>query len=439
MSYNVKDFGAVGDGETLNTQALQAAVDACYEGGGGQVIVPAGTYLTQTLVLKSNVCLHLEAGSVLLASKDASGYPVICPTPFGNHPGHIQAVLWAEKANNVAVTGLGAVDGGCNSPLTVSGSKDMTFRPALVFFRDCNNVRFQDVTLRWSDFWTLHMLRCNDVHVRGVTIRSHPGRINTDGIDPDGCRNVIISDCLIETCDDCICIKSTEGDLCENITIANCVVSSRCAALKIGTEAIGDIRNITFNNCVVHDSSVALALYMKDGSTYENMIFSNIIVDADSNCPLLVDNTPRYYKEPRKGHVRNITFENIMFRSAGRFFIEGLPDQPIENLTLRNFTWDITGPCDTERQKPGGSRRTERDPDRVNYAVHPYQFIVAHAKNLTVSNIQLNDCKADPGPDRGVLYLHDVRGGEISAIRDCGCPAGTEPVRMDDCENVTLG
>jgi hypothetical protein len=267
--------------------------------------------------------------------------------------------------------------------------------------------------------------------IRGVTITANRGRINTDGIDPDGCRNVIISDCRIETGDDCIVIKSTEGDPCENITVANCVLSSSHAALKIGTEAIGDIRNMTFNNCVIRDTDVALALYMKDGSTYENMVFSNMVIEAGGEFPILLDVTPRYYREPKIGRIRNILFDNLVVTGPGRVFMEGMPGRPIEDVRFRDVLWNVTGRCRTEGiQKPPGARRVEIDPDRINYAVHPYQFIAAHVDGLTLRDIRIKPGREGYVPDRGQLYAERVERLAVERVEAFASPEGIPPVRF---------
>ncbi|TBL71603.1 glycoside hydrolase family 28 protein [Paenibacillus thalictri] len=425
MSYHVKQFGAAGDGQTLDHGAIQSAIDECSRSGGGTVVLPGGTYLCGTIHLRSNVCLHLEMGAVILGAGDGALYPEICKTPYGNLPGQIQALIWADGVENVSITGEGTIDGGGASPLPPAVAAGVKFRPALVFYRDCKNVKFLDVTLQYSCFWTLHLMRCEEVMVRGVTILANMERINTDGIDPDGCRNMIISDCNIQTGDDCIVIKSTEGDPCENITVANCILSSRHAALKIGTEAVGPIRNVTFNNCIIHHTDVALALYMKDGSIYENMVFSNMVIEARNEFPILLDVTPRYYKEPKIGRIRNVTFDNVTVTGQGRCYIEGVPGQPIENVRFRNVTWNVTGPCRLDQpSKPPGARRVEIDPQRVNYAVHPYQFIAAYVDGLLLRDIRIRHESAEGLPDRGGLYAEQVRGVIVEHL---DAPPGLEP------------
>lgn len=433
MSYDVRDYGAKGDGVTLSHQGVQKAIDACSQAGGGTVRVPPGRYCCGTIWMKTNVSLHLERGAVLFQAKEASLFPVICKTPFGNLPGHIQALLAADGANGIAVTGFGTIEGDGAAALSSAASVSEMFRPALIFFRDCRDVRFHDVTLKHSSFWTLHLLRCHDVQVRGVTIENNMKRINTDGIDPDGCTNVLISDCIMRCGDDCVVVKSTEGDRCENITVANCVLSTTCAALKVGTEAMGDIRNILFNNCVIRDTNVALGLYMKDGSTYENVAFANMVIESYGTCPLFVDITPRYFDEPRFGSIRNVSFENLAVTSRGRCFIQGCPGHEVENISFRGISWTVDGTVDFASDvKPQGARRVRKDPARINYAVHPYQFTAVDVAGLTLDDVRLFRRGPQAIPDRGVAFFRRVTEARLTHLRPFEVPAGLAPYDVQD-------
>lgn len=414
---------------------IQEAIDACAQQGGGTVSIPPGLHPSGTLTLRSNVCLYLEAGARVVAAPDAGQFPTVCESSHGHA---IRTLLWADDVENITVAGPGTLDGGCPGPLAPAEARTLHTRTTLVLFRNCRHVRFLDVTLRDADKWSLHLEQCDDVMVRGVTIRNNVRRINSDGIDPDGCRNVIISDCNIRAGDDCICIKSTRGRACENVTVSNCILSTTCTALKIGTESRGDIRNILFNNCVIHDTNVALALYLKDGGTYENMLFSNMSIEAASQFPILVDHTPRNFRNPRKGSIRSIAFENLIVRSPGRCLVEGLPDRPIEDISFRNVTWRVTGPLEADGvRKPAGARMTMPDPDAVNHANRPYAFIAAHCEGLTIDGWQLHDERVPPQPaDRGMLSLNGVRRARIRNVRCRPAPAGVEPVRLEDCADV---
>jgi polygalacturonase len=409
MPYNVRDFGAKGDNFSLDHPAIQTALDTCNASGGGTVIVPPGIYLCGTLHLRSNVCLWLEHGAMIKSCEQAEFYPEICKTPYGNLPGQIQALIWAEAVENVTIAGFGTLDGGCPEPLNSVEAAQLKFRPALLFYRNCRRLKVIDVTLQNANFWTLHLLRCQDVQIRGISIFNNPKRINSDGIDPDGCRNVIISDCHIVAGDDCIVIKSTEGDNCENISVSNCLLSTTQSALKLGTESLGKIANLVFSNCVIYETNMAIALFMKDGGIYENVLFSNITAETYGDYPLIVDVTPRYYQEPKIGTIQNINFQNLIFSGRGRAYFEGTPIKPLVNISLQNITWNVTGDfkwCGTD--KPNGAKRVNKDPNRKNYAQERAHFVAINIQALKQDNVRVNSNNADQLEEVNLFFFENV-------------------------------
>ena len=438
MDQDVRAHGAAGDGTTLDHGAIQAAIDRCHADGGGTVSVPEGRYLCGAIRMRSNVRLFLAKGAALLAAQQPDLYPAIRTTPGGKRPGAARALLWAADAENVVVAGPGEINGQVTGRY-IKPTSAPPFRAKLAFLRDCRDVRFEDMTFRNADSWTLHLLRCDTVVVRGIRILNDIEHINSDGIDPDGCTNVTIRDCHIVAGDDCIVIKSTQGDPCENVAVSNCVLSTKCAALKIGTEGIGDIRNVTFENCVITDTRMALALYQKDGSTYENIVFSNITIQAWGDFPIFVDVTPRDCRKPTKGVIRNLVFENIDIAAAGRCYVEGLPDRPIRNLVFRNVAWAVNGPCRVEGLvKPGGTSQRVSDPDRVNYAERPYHFIGVHVGDMTVDGFRLLDRRRGTAPDRGLFFLHGVERSRFRGVEPIDVPDDLPPVVTEACRDLTM-
>lgn len=255
-SRNILDFGAVADGKTLCTEAIQQAIDACSQSGGGEVIIPVGTFLSGTLYLKNDVLLHLQQGAILLGSTNIRDY-----SPRG--------LIRAVKKKNIGIVGHGVIDGQGwafweekKSNLRIVGmsparnfSHKKQHPDMLIQFEDCRGVTVKDVTLKNSEAWTLHLLACEDVLVDGVTIRNPQHGPNTDGIDINGSRRVRISNCDIYTGDDAICLKNKDPKYwersCEDIVITGCILTTSCNAFKIGTETIGDFKNIVFSNSVI--------------------------------------------------------------------------------------------------------------------------------------------------------------------------------------------
>ena len=186
-------------------------------------------------------------------------------------------------------------------------------------------------------------------------------------------------------------------------------------------------------------ANVVVALYMKDGSTYENIFFSNIVAKADNDFPIVIDITPRYYKEPRIGQIRTISFDNISITGKGRCYIEGTQEHPVENLSFRNITWTITDICDFQSaEKPPGSRRIEPDPARTNEAVHPYQFLIMQVRDVSFYNIRCYDRRNPQLDDRGLLYLRNVAYAVFDHVRFMSDTEQTIPISDEYCTNIVV-
>ncbi|MFP4499852.1 MAG: glycoside hydrolase family 28 protein [Candidatus Hydrogenedentota bacterium] len=416
--FNVRNHGAAGDGETLDTTAIQAAVDACHEAGGGRVLLDAGTYRTGTVFLKSGVTLHLVAGAVLRGSTALDDYPVTHPD-FRSYTDNYteRSLIYAERAENTGITGHGVIDG--------SGAEfegEYKVRPYMIRSVECRDVAIEDVTLRNSAMWTMHLLGCDNVRVNGVTIRTKVNK-NNDGLDVDCSKNVRIANCDISSGDDAIVLKSTAFRATENVVITNCVLNTDCNALKMGTESNGGFKNITINNCVIYDTRLAgLALEIVDGGTMDQVAVSNITMNG-VGCPIFIrlGNRARPPWDGAKvagvGTLRNVSISNIEARALDTIgcSITGLPGHPVENITLR----------DVRLTMPGG-KRSRRDPFAVpqHEAKYPeysmfgslpsYGFFIRHAENLRLDGITLRTGEPDA---RQAIICDDVNGLSIDALK----------------------
>ncbi|MBD3320911.1 MAG: hypothetical protein GF350_07455, partial [Chitinivibrionales bacterium] len=367
-------------------------------------------------------------------------FPVLGPTPFGNLPGHIQALVYAKNERNIAITGEGIINGNGNRELWGEASKDETFRPALIYFDECSNVSIRDVCLLYSQYWTLHCRHCTDIVFSGLKIKTNRQRINADGIDPDGCTNVCISDCIIETGDDSLVFKSTEGKPCENITVSNCILSSSCQAIKLGTESRGPIRNITISNCIIRDSERAITLFLKDAGPYENILITNIIAEARNELPFLIDIAPRNPEKSAPEAIRNVVIDTVQFTGPGRMLIESTRLATIENIAIRNLTWKITGDkldfsC---HKKTAGTARAVEDPEAENNLSHPFHLIAVNANDLQCSHIRIIDTRPIEKADRGMLYLKKIRGGLVENVQLNHIPANLPETEIHECEKLQM-
>jgi hypothetical protein len=394
--FDVRQFGASGDGQRVETAALQRAIDAASEAGGGTVVFPAGRYLSGTLTLPSRIRLELEAGAVLQSSDEAEDYP--------QH----RVLLLAAGAEHLTIQGAGTIRGIGQADY---GRRRLSepepqpeFRAGILRFEDCRNITIRDVTFRDSDTWTIHLRCCEDVVIDGVRILNNYFRTNSDGIDPVSCRNVRISNCHIVAGDDCIVMKSNAGGPTENVVITNCTLESIATAVKLGTESPEDFRDIRVSNCVVRNSTVGLGIFLKDGGTIERVSFTNISIEnpprsvaeqqnagwlARSLFPVFVDIERRHPDSPI-GTIRDLSLTNLHIESGAGIVIQGMPQSPIENLLMRDITFRVNQPWDYgQRRKHIGGRRTASDERDTLFVRQPAYVTLAHTTDALIDNLRL--------------------------------------------------
>ncbi len=282
--YSIIDYGAVADGRTVNTKAIQAAIDACGAAGGGTVVVPPGTFVTGTIWLRSHVELHLQHSAVLLASPNHDDYNTLDAFPqnfeYRDEECNGTHLILGIEVENAAITGTGTIDGNGTvffaepvmMPFSHSTWRDglalakdkKNLRPGqLIVFCESRDIRISDLQIRNASFWCVFLHGCEDAFLRGLKINNPSVAANTDGIDIDCCRNVTISDCLIDTGDDAITLRGVPGRLkdktriCENIVVTNCVVASSSSVFRIG---VGDgvIRNAVLSNIVITRGAIGI-------------------------------------------------------------------------------------------------------------------------------------------------------------------------------------
>ncbi len=374
MDYNIIDFGAFGDGRSDDTRAIQAALDKCRDSGGGRVVIPAGrTFRSGYLRIGSYTDLYLETGSCLKASDELNAF-----SPDGKHvetaasntPSYVNCeynggptlfFIHAADAEYISITGEGVIDGnekifyGNETRWHIEG----LFYPRvpLIFAENVRHLRIREVTLTNSAFWTVHLVGCDDIAIDGISIYNNLRMANCDGIDPDHCRNMAVTNCRIVCADDCIVFKNTAAyekyGPCENITVSGCSLTSTSAAVKFGTESESLFRNIIVTNCNISASNRGIALMLRDKGSIENVVFSNINIDTRLFSPDYywgkaepVYVTARRRKEDTAiGHISGITFENINCSSENGIVIYGEKDSEgnntIRDVRLRNVGVEI--------------------------------------------------------------------------------------------------
>jgi polygalacturonase len=404
--FNVRQYGACGDGQTLDTNAIQSTIEACAERGGGTVYLPAGHYLTGSLFLRNNITLHLDAGAVLLGSENPKDYPILHSRWEGKHQDTHAPLIAGQGLNNIAITGRGTIDGRGAFWWNALQEETLAFpRPRLIGFFHCNNVLIQGITAINSPSWTINPVHCQNVNLHAITIINPPDSPNTDGINPDSCRLVHISDCYISVGDDCITLKSGNEDEaddrrapCRDITITNCTLERGHGGVVIGSEMSGGVKNVVISNCVFigTDRGIRIKSRRGRGGMVEDIRVSNLIMD-EVLCPFTMN---LYYHIGVRGNryvsdkspqplnhgtprIHRIHFSDITARhvkhAAG--FLYGLPEMPLEDISLRDISISISKEADS-----GYPEMADDIPKMSGTG-----FFIRNARRLRLEHVEVTD------------------------------------------------
>lgn len=450
-SFSVRDYGSRGDKSANDAPAIQAAIDAAAK-TGGEVIVPAGNYLSGEIVLKSNVTLRLEAGATIWASSRPEDY-----SERKNGEGNRGYLFVAEGQENIGLVGDGKIEGIGQEELARRSDETRASMPkyrfGMIHLTDCKNVQLRDFGLYYSDAHSIVLNECEKVFVDGLHIINNFFRVNSDGIDLTSCKDAFISNCYIIAGDDCICPKTEKGLPLENLVVDNCILESVAGAFKLGTGSSGDFRDVKVSNCVIRNSGVGLGIFMKDGGTVERVSFSNISIETtrqdtpinsrlrNNIIPIFIDIEKRDANSP-VGKVRDVSFSDIQVVSDNSVVIEGMAERSIENLTLRNIAFHVDEGFDfAERTKRAGGKVTFKDERRTLYVRQPTYIALAHINGLTLDNVRvLIDGEVFKKFGRSALALFDARNAIIRNIqREPAGFDGAQPMMtLNNCQQVLV-
>lgn len=448
--FNVRDYGAKGDGKTLDSPAIDKAIEACVKQGGGKVVVPAGIYLCGSIHLKSNVELNLQAGSKILAAPgsmkayDESEFFGFPEYQDGGHTYFHNSLIWAEDQENISITGRGMIDGeGLTKKDTekagiVNGGSIGTGDKAIALKR-CKNILIRDITIYRGGHFAIIATGCERGNIDNVTIDT-----NRDGIDIDCCKYLTVSNCKVNTPnDDAIVLKSSyalkHAVTTEHILVTNCIVTGYklgtfldgtyvpekvnwvCGRIKLGTESNGGYRDITISNCTCMWSS-GLAFEEVDQGLMDNIVVTNIALNHVHHYPIYIttgcrNRGPKEVKEPSRG--QNIMISNVQALdcdSLAGIIITGMKDAPLRNISLSNIFIESRG-GGTKAQAKAKYREQGTNYPEPRWAgpTPSYGIFARHVDGMRLRDIRFSLKKDDKRP---VVVFEDVQNLEVKDVKD---------------------
>lgn len=447
--YDVRDFGAVGDGKTLDHGAINRAIDSCVAHGGGRVVLPAGTYLCGSIRMKSDVELHISAGATILAAPGSmKAYDESEPWEGpayqdGGHTYFHNSLIWAVGQKNVSITGRGMIDGkGLTKKDTEKGGNlqggSIGTGDKAIALKECRNVLIRDITIFRGGHFAIIMTGCDLGTVDNVTIDT-----NRDGFDIDCCKYLTVSNCKINTpSDDALVLKSSYAlkrpVLCEHIAVTNCVITGYkmgtllngtyvpekvnwvCGRFKLGTESNGGYRNIALSNCTFMYSS-GLAFEEVDQGLMENVVVSNITMSHVHHYPIYITTGCRNRGPKERTTVStgaDIQINNVIaddVDSLAGIIITGMPDHPLRNIAFSNIRIKYRGGGTADlAEREYREQGTNYPEPRFAGPTPAYGLYARHVDGLDINHVTFHTKKTDYRP---AVMLDDVKNESITDLK----------------------
>lgn len=483
-NYDITKYGAVADSVTLNTEAIQKAIDECTQNGGGKVIFPKGVYLSGTVVMKDNVTLHFEKDAVLLGSINLGDYKNLDTFTEGLGIDVGWALVVAVDAKNIGIEGEGEINGQGSAIKERHILTDLRpeaerwgLRPFLLRVVRCDYVTVKDITLKYAGAWTSHYFQSRHIHIENVKIESF-GVAHNDGINIDGCQNVRIKDCDIVSGDDALCFKTTSSKMaCRDIVVTGMRLKSRQAGIKTGTESMAPFENIKISDCYIYETrNGGIKLNTVDGAHLRNIEISDIVMD-EVRTPMLfrLGSRLNVFRKGQDTKQETGTFENVVIRNVkakaaadaqlkppSGILITGVPGHYITNLTLENIEINLAGGGTAENARHDVPEAVDKYPEISTFGplIPAYGVWARHVKGLKLKNVSFTLDSADVRPafivedgkkieiDGGkvhvspgaesVIRLENVAGANISNMNAAGEAASFVRIEGSESDNVRL-
>lgn len=434
-SFNITAYNGVGDGKTVNTKALQSAIDDCQKNGGGDVVIPTGVFLIGTVYLKSNVHLYLQIGAVIRGSANLADYEPYTPEkPYV--PIH-KGMFFAENAENITISGEGQIDGNGDAFFELDkakkiDAKDSQYtrqkenfrhveagigdgpvvprdRPYQMFvFSNSRRITIKDIFITNAPFWCMHIADCDAVHVSGIRLWNNLLAPNADGIDITSSTNVIIDNCDIRTGDDSLIVTGYDHHFeipgfkrlrheSGNVVITNCNLQSASSAIRIGFLDQNSVRNIQVSNVNITNSTRGIGIFLRDEGSLENITFSNIYIDTRlrtgdwwGNGEPIHISAIRGNENVRLGTIRNVKFNHIIARGEAGMLVYGTDESIIQDLSFNDIDFELV---DSRLNDVAGGNidlRGVLGEKNQLFARDIPAFLAEHVSNLTLNDFKLH-------------------------------------------------
>lgn len=466
--YDIKTFGAKGDGISLDTKAINDAIDAAANAGGGTVYFPAGAYLSYSIHLKSHISIFLDARSVLLAADSSANgkYDEAEPNSFDQYQdyGHSHwhnSLIYGENIEDISILGPGIING---KGLSRNASAQRPWGNKAIALKLCRNVILRDFTILYGGHFGILATGIDNFTVDNLKMDT-----NRDGIDIDCCSAVRVSNCTINSpYDDGICLKSSYGlgyaKATQDVTITNCQVSGfdvgtlyngtykreewkrtpdrggPTGRIKFGTESNGGFKNITISNCVF-EYCRGLALETVDGALLEDVTITNITMRDIVNAPIFLRLASRMRDpdaDPARGTLRRVTISNmVVYNADSRYasIISGVPGKIIEDVELDNIRI-FYRELDSSSKIPAAVPEYEKDyPEPSRMGIMPvYGFFIRHVKEIKMNNVEVNYSGKEIRP---AFYLDDVKDADLFRVKTKAVN-GTKTFVLNSIENFSI-